>query len=47
MNSLAQHIYFLGVAGIGVSALAQVALARGSRVSGADPNADAAANPAN
>jgi UDP-N-acetylmuramate--alanine ligase len=46
LNSLAQHTYFLGVAGIGVSALAQVALARGSRVSGADPNADAAANPA-
>jgi UDP-N-acetylmuramate--alanine ligase len=41
-----RHIYFLGIAGIGVSALAQVAQARGSRVSGADPYADPADNPA-
>ena len=40
------HIHFLGIAGIGVSALAQVAQARGIRVSGSDPNADPAANPA-
>ncbi|MCW3054587.1 MAG: UDP-N-acetylmuramate--L-alanine ligase [Chthonomonadales bacterium] len=41
-----KHIHFLGIAGIGVSALAQVAQARGIRVSGSDPNADPAANPA-
>jgi UDP-N-acetylmuramate--alanine ligase len=40
------HIHFLGIAGIGVSALAQVAQARGIRVSGSDPNADPAASPA-
>lgn len=40
------HIHFLGIAGIGVSALAQVAQARGIQVSGSDPNADPAANPA-
>ncbi len=33
-----QHIHFLGIAGIGVSALAQVALARHIRVSGSDPH---------
>ena len=38
------HIHFLGIAGIGVSALAQIAQARGIRVSGSDPNADPAAN---
>ncbi len=41
-----KHIHFLGIAGIGVSALAQVAQARGIQVSGSDPNADPAANPA-
>jgi UDP-N-acetylmuramate--alanine ligase len=41
-----KHIHFLGIAGIGVSALAQVAQARGIRVSGSDPNADPAGNPA-
>jgi len=41
-----KHIHFLGIAGIGVSALAQVAQARGIRVSGSDPNADPATNPA-
>lgn len=40
------HIHFLGIAGIGVSALAQVAQARGIRISGSDPNADPATNPA-
>ena len=40
------HIHFLGIAGIGVSALAQVAQARGIRVSGSDPNADPAVSPA-
>lgn len=41
-----KHIHFLGIAGIGVSALAQVAQARGIRVSGSDPHADPAVNPA-
>ena len=40
MQHTAQHIHFLGIAGIGVSALAQVAAARGVRVSGSDPGAD-------
>jgi UDP-N-acetylmuramate--alanine ligase len=40
------HIHFLGIAGIGVSALAQVALARGACVSGSDPGADPQINPA-
>jgi UDP-N-acetylmuramate--alanine ligase len=39
-------IYFLGIAGIGVSALAQLAQARGVHVSGADPAADPGSNPA-
>lgn len=46
MNQAPKHIYFLGAAGIGVSALAQVAQARGARISGADPQADAPDNPA-
>ncbi len=41
-----KHIHFLGIAGIGVSALAQVAQARHIRVSGSDPNADPLTNPA-
>jgi len=41
-----KHIYFLGIAGIGVSALAQLAQARGVRVSGADPAADPKSVPA-
>jgi len=41
-----RHIHFLGIAGIGVSALAQAAQARGIQVSGSDPNADPEANPA-
>ncbi len=40
------HIHFLGIGGIGVSALAQVALARGIEVSGSDLNADPLTNPA-
>ena len=40
------HIHFLGIAGIGVSALAQLAQARGIRVSGSDPNADPEHSPA-
>ncbi len=40
------HIFFAGIGGIGVSALAQVALERGSRVSGSDLYASTAANPA-
>ena len=39
-------IHFIGIAGIGVSALAQLALAKGSTVSGSDPGADPAGNPA-
>ncbi|MDE2126518.1 MAG: UDP-N-acetylmuramate--L-alanine ligase [Armatimonadetes bacterium] len=39
-------IYFVGVGGIGVSALAQYALERGWRVTGADLNVDLQANPA-
>ncbi len=46
MDFSGKHIYFLGIAGIGVSALAQVALARGAQVSGADPHADPHENPA-
>ena len=41
-----QHIHFLGIGGIGVSALAQLAIARGALVSGSDTNTDLAANPA-
>ena len=45
-----RHIHFLGIAGIGVSALAQLVLARshrtGTRVSGTDPNALPEQNPA-
>ncbi len=46
MQTAPKHIHFLGIAGIGVSALAQLAQARGIQVSGSDPNADSAANPA-
>jgi UDP-N-acetylmuramate--alanine ligase len=46
VSNTPHHIHFLGIAGIGVSALAQVALARGIRVSGSDPHADPQVNPA-
>lgn len=46
MQQTPNHIHFLGIAGIGVSALAQLAQARGIQVSGSDPNADPAQNPA-
>jgi UDP-N-acetylmuramate--alanine ligase len=46
MREIPRHIHFLGIAGIGVSALAHVAQARGVRVSGSDPHADPATNPA-
>lgn len=45
-SSSSQSIHFLGIAGIGVSALAQVALAQGKIVSGSDPKADPETNPA-
>lgn len=35
MIKLPSHIYFAGIGGIGVSALAQLALAKGSDVTGA------------
>jgi UDP-N-acetylmuramate--alanine ligase len=40
------HIHFLGIGGIGVSALAQLAQARGFSVSGSDINIDVRGNPA-
>ncbi len=45
-ETAARHIHFLGIGGIGVSALAQVAQARGIRVSGSDLSASSAENPA-
>ena len=39
-------IHFIGIAGIGVSALAQMAIAKGGNVSGSDPGADPDINPA-
>jgi len=39
-------VHFIGLGGIGVSALAQVAQARGARVSGSDSHVDLEANPA-
>jgi UDP-N-acetylmuramate--alanine ligase len=43
---MSEFIHFVGIGGIGVSALAQVAQARGAQISGSDSHADAAANPA-
>lgn len=41
-----QWIHFVGIGGIGVSALAQLAQARGYKVSGSDMNIDLVGNPA-
>ena len=41
-----ETLYFVGIAGIGVSALAQIAQARGHRIVGADPAADPETVPA-
>ena len=46
MTTLPEVIFFIGIAGIGVSALAQLAQARGCQVFGSDPGADPALNPA-
>ena len=46
MNLQYPSIHFLGIAGIGVSALAQVAQARGVRVSGSDSGGGVLDNPA-
>lgn len=45
-SELGKHIHFLGIGGIGVSALAQLAQARGCAVSGSDLHADPQDNPA-
>ncbi|HLH81123.1 MAG TPA: UDP-N-acetylmuramate--L-alanine ligase [Chthonomonas sp.] len=46
LKELPKHIHFIGVAGVGMSALAQAALSRGIKVSGSDPHAQADSNPA-
>lgn len=46
MNEQQNRIHFIGIGGIGVSALAQLAQAQGVPVSGSDPNANPASNPA-
>ncbi len=46
MQSLPRSIYFVGIAGIGMSALAQLAQAQGCLVTGADPQANPHHNPA-
>lgn len=46
MIKLPSHIYFAGIGGIGVSALAQLALAKGSDVTGADNSAKSSENSA-
>ncbi len=43
---MANSVHFIGIGGIGVSALAQVAQARNARVSGSDSSSDAESNPA-
>lgn len=45
-SSSKPHIHFLGIGGIGVSALAQLAQARGMSVSGSDVNIETTGNPA-
>jgi UDP-N-acetylmuramate--alanine ligase len=39
-----RHIHFIGIGGVGMSGLAAVLLARGSRVSGSDPQENTATN---
>ena len=36
------HIHFIGIGGVGMSGLAQIAAARGDLVSGSDPQSNAA-----
>lgn len=40
------HIHFIGIAGVGMSALAQAAQQQGAKVSGSDPHAHSDVNPA-
>jgi UDP-N-acetylmuramate--alanine ligase len=39
-----KHVHFIGIGGVGMSGLAQILVARGDRVSGSDPQQNAATN---